>query len=90
MLVFLGITALITVAFFLSIIYITQKDNEEIVPTAIMGGMSVVFMILGVFCIGEHFYPSISPIDVYRGKTTLEITYKDGVAIDSVVVWKDF
>ena len=27
-------------------------------------------------------------IDVYRGKTTLEITYKDEVPIDSVVVWK--
>ena len=27
-------------------------------------------------------------IDVYRGNTTLEITYKDGVAIDSTVVWK--
>lgn len=28
-------------------------------------------------------------IDVYRDKTTLEITYKDGVPIDSTVVWKD-
>ncbi len=28
-------------------------------------------------------------MDVYRGKTTLEITYKDGVAIDSTVVFKD-
>ena len=28
-------------------------------------------------------------MDVYQGKTTLEITYKDGVAIDSVVVFKD-
>ena len=27
-------------------------------------------------------------IDVYRGKTTLEITYKDKVPIDSIVVWK--
>lgn len=27
-------------------------------------------------------------IDVYEGKTTLEITYKDGVPIDSTVVWK--
>lgn len=27
-------------------------------------------------------------IDVYKGKTTLEITYKDGVPIDSTVVWK--
>lgn len=28
-------------------------------------------------------------MDVYRGRTTLEITYKDSVAIDSVVVFKD-
>lgn len=30
-----------------------------------------------------------SAMDVYRGKTTLEITYKDGVPVDSVVVFKD-
>ena len=28
-------------------------------------------------------------IDVYRGNTTLKITYKDGVAIDSTVVFKN-
>ena len=27
-------------------------------------------------------------MDVYKGKTTLEITYKDNVAIDSIVVFK--
>ena len=27
-------------------------------------------------------------LDVYRGKTTLEVTYRDSVAIDSVVVYK--
>ena len=27
-------------------------------------------------------------MDVYQGKTTLEITYKDGVPVDSVVVFK--
>ena len=27
-------------------------------------------------------------MDVYQGKTTLEITYKDGVPTDSVVVFK--
>lgn len=32
---------------------------------------------------------TVFPIDVYRGNTTLEITYKDGVAIDSTVVWKN-
>ena len=29
-----------------------------------------------------------SALDVYQNKTTLEITYKDGVPVDSVVVWK--
>ena len=28
-------------------------------------------------------------MDVYKGKTTLEITYKNGVAIDSTVVFKE-
>lgn len=32
---------------------------------------------------------SPTPMDVYQGKTTLEITYKDGIPIDSVVVFKD-
>lgn len=27
-------------------------------------------------------------LDVYRGKTTLEITYRDSIAVDSVVVYK--
>ena len=27
-------------------------------------------------------------LDVYQGKTTLEITYKDSIPIDSVVVFK--
>ena len=28
-------------------------------------------------------------LDVYRDKTTLEITYRDSVAIDSTVVYKE-
>ena len=28
-------------------------------------------------------------IDVYQKETTLEITYKDSIPIDSVVVWKN-
>lgn len=27
-------------------------------------------------------------MDVYRGNTTLEITYRDGVPVDSVIVFK--
>lgn len=30
-----------------------------------------------------------SAMDVYQGKTTIEIIYKDGIAVDSVVVFKN-
>lgn len=34
------------------------------------------------------YYISITAIEAYRGNTTLEITYKDGIPVDSVVVYK--
>ena len=32
---------------------------------------------------------NIDPIEVYRGNTELEITYKNDIPIDSTVVWKN-
>ena len=48
----------------------------------------VVGALVGValYCIITADTPTA--LDVYRGKTTLEITYRDSVAIDSVVVYK--
>ena len=48
----------------------------------------VVIVVTGVtigVCTPNH---EPTAIDVYRGKTTLEITYRDSVAVDSVVVYK--
>lgn len=42
-------------------------------------------MIIGIVAYTQL---SIRAIDVYRGKTTLEITYRDSVAVDSVVIYK--
>lgn len=86
--VFFGI-ALIAFSLFLSwLIYMFQKDSDESMLCAVLGAIIIIFLIEGIHIIGEYTSPSITPIDVYRGKTTLEITYKDSVAIDSVVVWK--
>ena len=48
----------------------------------------VAFVVIGVTM--AIYTPNYEPtaLDVYRGKTTLEITYRDSVAIDSVVVYK--
>ena len=49
----------------------------------------IAFLIGGVMLYNEGVkekHPTT--LDVYRGKTTLEITYRDSVAIDSTVVYK--
>lgn len=46
----------------------------------------LLIFILG-FSAGKQF-DAPTAIDVYQGKTTLEITYRDNVAVDSVVVFK--
>lgn len=53
-------------------------------------GMSFcLLIILSVLGMCEYFFPSITPMDVYQGKTTLVYTVIDGVKVDSVVVWKN-
>ena len=46
-----------------------------------------VCSIIAMFLMFAHLSKP-KPIDVYRGNTTLEITYKDNVPVDSVVIWK--
>ena len=57
-------------------------------------GFAFLFGVIGAYILSggvmmhqESHKPTA--MDVYQGKTTLEITYKDGVPVDSVVVFKD-
>lgn len=65
----------------------------EMVNDAGFNNKSLVFILLLLYQFLVFFcvlYNLNKPkaIDVYRGKTTLEITYKNRVPIDSIVVWK--
>ena len=53
-----------------------------------IGSLSLVVAVLMLMSILEAKRPIPTALDVYRGKTTLEITYRDSVAIDSTVVYK--
>ena len=61
---------------------------------ATKGGLCSVALgiILGLMAIvvkgREKEVTTPTALDVYRGKTELEITYRDSVAVDSVVVYK--
>lgn len=61
-------------------------DRLSFITGATCATMFIASVSLGVSIWGEK---TPNAIDVYRGRTTLEITYRDSVEVDSVVVWKE-
>ena len=59
----------------------SKEDNFHLFAICIY---SLIIIVLSAICLRKP-----QAIDVYEGKTTLEITYKDKVPIDSTVVWKN-
>lgn len=74
------------------LVFFTFLEVKDIINgNEINGEACVIFTfvlscIIFVMCLIHFLKPRA--IDVYKGKTTLEITYKDKVPIDSIVVWK--
>jgi hypothetical protein len=64
-----------------------MKEFGEVVAMSLILITAIAFIGWVGYNIGTANKPTA--MDVYRGRTTLEITYKDSVAIDSVVVFKD-
>ena len=62
-----------------------KSNNYKTNSMIILGSVSSMLLIIGG-CIHTCKYPSA--IDVYRGKTTLQITYKNNVPTDTIVVYK--
>ena len=67
-----------------------HKDSDAVG----MGVLGILFLAIGLSVMGAvsgriEKNRNPSPIDVYRGHTTLQITYKDTIPVDTVVVWKD-
>lgn len=81
--IILGIILLI-LGSLISIVLIIKEQTDGI--SSICGFFSGIFMLAGVIFINDAVQPQA--IDVYRGKTTLQITYKDNIPIDTTVVYK--
>lgn len=72
---------IITIAFI--VLYAINEDNYG---TTFLCTLAIV---VGALCINEGLRTTTpQAIDVYRGNTTLEITYKDDIPVDTVVVFK--
>ena len=64
----------------------SKDDNNK--ETSCFCAIIVSAMVTGVI-IDYKNKDNPTAIDVYQGKTTLEITYRDSIPIDSVVVFKE-
>lgn len=61
--------------------------SEQTNGLTILGSVSsVLLIIVGTSCIYTCKNPSA--IDVYRGKTTLQVIYKNNMPIDTTVIYK--
>ncbi len=64
------------------ILFIVKNDKPDGLFIFVFAWLSSGFIMM----FGTNNKPKA--MDVYQGKTTLEITYKDGVPVDSTVVFK--
>jgi hypothetical protein len=68
--------------------YATFSIHKEYYPVSLILMIGATIIITADMIIDDIYLSKPQAIDVYRGKTTLKITYKDSIPIDSVVVFK--
>ena len=64
-----------------------SKDYDNKVTSCVSTIMCSV--IVTIVLIDYNSKDNPTALDVYEGKTTLEITYRDSIPIDTIVVFKD-
>ena len=80
-----GVILLVAGVCFLFIAVWNERNFEPAIVIA-----ALIDLTIGICLIGREINPErIEPIEVYRGHTTLQITYQDSVVLDSTVVWLD-
>lgn len=84
---FIILVLTIIVLIFLFILIIVDVNKEELLAKILFCPLPLYPFLVLLLLISYTNKPKA--IDVYKGKTTLEITYKDKVPIDSTVVWKN-
>ena len=73
-----------------SILWLFNKDVGDVpIKVAKISSFIRLIMAIIIFILFLIIVSKPTAMQVYQGKTTLEITYKNGVPIDSVVVYKD-
>lgn len=83
-----GIVLTIVAAIIFIVANLLAKDFDVFICDFFINIVVIVLIFIGITLIVESVSPTPQAIDVYRGNTTLQITYRDSIPIDSVVVFK--
>ena len=85
----LAIITIIGIGLFLIRCIIWNSEGKTYGFGIFCGWVLATALVIEIMCICESVSKQCpNAMDVYQGKTTLEYTIRDGVKIDSVVVWK--
>ena len=70
--------------------HISNNSTEDFDIGVIIGCFMTILIVIEIYFLSNIIgKPTPSAIDVYQGKTTIEYTIRDGVKVDSVVVFKE-
>ena len=70
--------------------HISNYSTEDFDIGVIIGSIITILVIIEVYLFSNIIWkPKPSAIDVCRGKTTIEYIIRDGVKVDSIVVFKE-
>ena len=84
------IVGLIIIGLIILINHISSNGRGDMDTGVILGMMVTIFCVIEIGILSKIIeVPKPTPMDVYQGKTTLEITYRDSVPVDSIVVYKE-
>ena len=75
----------LSIVVFVFLLWCAGPDDSWMI---VVGGICMIAMGASCTILCDTIAPTPNAMDVYRGKTTLEITYRDSVAIDSTLVYK--
>lgn len=73
---------------FVTIILNLSFEFEDYIDKNTVSTTNVLFGIISFICV-VYIANQPTALDVYEGKTELEITYKGDIPVDSVVVYKN-
>ena len=84
------IVGIIIIGLIILINFLSSRSCGDLDTGVILGMMVTILCVIEIGILSKIIeVPKPTPMDVYQGKTTLEYTIRDGVKIDSVVVFKE-